>query len=38
MALFDTVQKPKDADIVRRELGLREARVRASDPHLWFAS
>ena len=25
-------------NIVRRELGLPEARVRASDPQLWFAS
>jgi len=25
-------------NIVRRELGLPEARVRASDPRLWFAS
>jgi hypothetical protein len=25
-------------NIVRRELGLPEARVRAADPRLWFAS
>ena len=33
----DTSRGWEGTNIVRRELGLPEARVRASDPRLWFA-
>ena len=36
IAYYKCVSMVEGANIVRRELGLPEARVRASDPSLWF--
>lgn len=38
IAYYKCVALVEGTNIVRRELGLPEARVRASDPHLYFAS
>ena len=38
IAYYKCVALVEGTNIVRRELGLPEARVRASDPQLWFAS
>src|SRR6202040_19099 len=38
IAYYKCVSLVEGTNIVRRELGLPEARVRASDPQLWFAS
>ena len=38
IAYYKCVALVEGTNIVRRELGLPEARVRASDPRLWFAS
>jgi 5-methyltetrahydropteroyltriglutamate--homocysteine methyltransferase len=38
IAFYKCVALVEGTNIVRRELGLPEARVRASDPGLWFAS
>ena len=35
---YKCVSLVEGTNIVRRELGLPEARVRAADPRLWFAS
>jgi 5-methyltetrahydropteroyltriglutamate--homocysteine methyltransferase len=38
IAYYKCVALVEGTNIVRRELGLPEARVRAADPRLWFAS
>ena len=38
IAYYKCVSLVEGTNIVRRELGLPEARVRAADPRLWFAS
>ena len=38
IAFYKCVALVEGTNIVRRELGLPEARVRAADPQLWFAS
>ena len=38
IAFYKCVALVEGTNIVRRELGLPEARVRAADPRLWFAS
>lgn len=38
IAFYKTVALVEGTNIVRRELGLPEAHVRAADPKLWFAS
>ena len=38
IAYYKCVSLVEGANIVRRELGLPEARVRAADPSLYFAS
>ena len=38
IAYYKCVTLVEGTNIVRRELGLPEARVRAADPRLWFAS
>ena len=37
IAFYKCVALVEGTNIVRRELGLPEARVRAADPKLWFA-
>jgi 5-methyltetrahydropteroyltriglutamate--homocysteine methyltransferase len=37
IAYYKCVALVEGTNIVRRELGLPEARVRAADPRLWFA-
>jgi hypothetical protein len=37
IAFYKCVALVEGANIVRRELGLPEARGRAADPKLWFA-
>ena len=37
IAYYKCVSLVEGTNIVRRELGLPEARVRAADPRLWFA-
>ena len=38
IAYYKCVALVEGTNIVRRELGLPEARVRAADPRVWFAS
>ena len=38
IAFYKCVALVEGTNIVRRELGLPEARVRAADPKLWFAA
>jgi len=38
IAYYQCVAPVEGTNSVRRELGVPEARVRAADPRLWFAS